>query len=975
MKTAKKVVPFIAAMLVCFGAASVPVSAETLEQDGLQVSLETNQDSYAANDPINVKLSVSNTNAYEVRDLTLESMQIANYVLAEGSASSRTVESLGAGESVSLEVSYIAAVTSTTTAATTSAAATTTTTAPASPKPAEKTTSPKTGDKEDMALLWSVFGLSALIGGYLFIKSDSKKSRKMMSLFLALAVLDGTVALYDLPDITASALTKLITVNQTVSIGGTDTVLTGRVSYTADIRTEVPEAVLEGDSSTLDSDGDGLTDNQEYTLTNTNPFMKSTGNDGVNDPQRDEDGDGVNNITEVRSGTNPLKYDTDNDGLNDQEERTRGTDPLKADTDGDGAPDGWEIRKGYDPLTFNDVFTTEESATEDGMTANVVLKDDGVSASNLNITRSDNFLLTNDIAGYVGPAFDIETEGEIGSARIEFEFDPALVDDENFEPAIYYFNRETQMLEELPTSVEGNVAYTEVEHFSTYILMNKKTVDEVWAENIRKPDEEVVSKGLSIAFVLDRSASMDWNDPENLRNSLTTQFINKLSEETDKGGIVSFIADATVVTSLTNDKDALKAAVDSIVNDDGWGWNSGTNGSAGIHAGLEELINDNSGNTRYILFMTDGEDNRTSYSYDDLIVTAQQNDVIIYTIGLGSVNSEVLEKLAAQTGGKYFYASNADELLEGYQQAEQETVDYHTDSNNDGISDYYTKMLCEGRLVTGTGMNIFKGVSYDAVQANDDYDGDGLKNGEEIKIEECGNRVYVYVTSNPETKDTDEDGILDNEDTAPRDKGLAGGIIGEMTIVSCHPDDEGFTGGHAWLSYKSYVNDTLDVSGLLTGFLYDYSAKGFYQSKVNDYTIKRNGHMAIGNAGTSGTSGALSTITGSCGGILYNREFYGEWDNNNFYTGVAAYTRTVTQDEYDAVMKYCTDNCYYNLYSHNCSTVASNAWKAAFGSSDGFEADGGVFDTPQTLKANILKKSGADTDYRSTMLNIIANWV
>ena len=33
-----------------------------------------------------------------------------------------------------------------------------------------------------------------------------------------------------------------------------------------------------------------------------------------------------------------------------------------------------------------------------------------------------------------------------------------------------------------------------------------------------------------------------------------------------------------------------------------------------------------------------------------------------------------------------------------------------------------------------------------------------------------------------------------------------------------------------------------------------------------------------------------------------------------------------------------------------------------------------MFDTPSTLKENILEKSGADTDYRITMLNIIQNW-
>jgi len=188
----------------------------------------------------------------------------------------------------------------------------------------------------------------------------------------------------------------------------------------------------------------------------------------------------------------------------------------------------------------------------------------------------------------------------------------------------------------------------------------------MWEQDIRKPAENSGSNGVSIAFVLDRSKSMDWNDEDNLRNKLTTQFVEKLSEDTDKGSIVSFIADAKVVAKLTNNKAALKNAVDSIVNDSGYNSNSGTNGSAGIYTGIQELKGDASGNSRYIFFMTDGEDNRYSYEYSDLINMANENEITIYTIGLGDVDSSVLEKVANETGGKYYYAPSADELSEGY---------------------------------------------------------------------------------------------------------------------------------------------------------------------------------------------------------------------------------------------------------------------------------------------------------------------
>jgi hypothetical protein len=64
----------------------------------------------------------------------------------------------------------------------------------------------------------------------------------------------------------------------------------------------------------------------------------------------DTDGDGLTNDQELKLGTNPKNADTDGDGLTDGEEAlTYHTDPLKADTDGDGYSDGTEVKTGYNP--------------------------------------------------------------------------------------------------------------------------------------------------------------------------------------------------------------------------------------------------------------------------------------------------------------------------------------------------------------------------------------------------------------------------------------------------------------------------------------------------------------------------------------------------------------------------------------------------------------------------------------------------
>ena len=88
----------------------------------------------------------------------------------------------------------------------------------------------------------------------------------------------------------------------------------------------------------VDTDGDGLSDDDEINIHGTDPNVVDT------------DGDGLDDGTEVGLGTEPFNADTDGDGLNDGDELGAGADPLNPDTDGDGKPDGTDPN----PLSFDD---------------------------------------------------------------------------------------------------------------------------------------------------------------------------------------------------------------------------------------------------------------------------------------------------------------------------------------------------------------------------------------------------------------------------------------------------------------------------------------------------------------------------------------------------------------------------------------------------------------------------------------------
>ncbi len=526
------------------------------------------------------------------------------------------------------------------------------------------------------------------------------------------------------------------------------------------------------DINNPDTDGDGLTDYQEVVETNTSPCQEDSDEDGIPDAQEDADGDGLPNGQEYEIGTGAIFVDSDFDDLLDYDEiNTYYTNPCLKDTDGDGAEDAWEVINGYNPTQFDSFFRLEYSTGNEvseviPIVAGVELElqeGDVESLSIEPVSSYTNPLLSPSVAGYLGCAYDFTVDGSFESATMTFMYDSSLGTlSEDFQPRIYYFNQTNNTLEELPEQVvTANSVSVTVEHFSTYILLNKIEFDKVWETEIKPTDVKgQIKKGLDVVFVIDSSGSMSSNDRNNLRLSAAKAFVDKLGEN-DRGAVVDFDSYASVYQDFTSDHDALYKAIGR-VNRSG-----GTNLSAGISKGISlftspDYVNDDV--YKYIIFLTDGNG-----SYNTTYTTqAINNEIVIYTIGLGrGVSSSVLKQIAEATGGKYYFASAATELGDIYDEISDETVDYSADSNNDGITDYYTQLIKEGSLVLSSSSSALSGFdfNYDAQGIlSDDYDGDGLKNGEEIKIVTEGNRTYIKMISNPLQVHSDGDGVTDYQE-------------------------------------------------------------------------------------------------------------------------------------------------------------------------------------------------------------------
>lgn len=529
------------------------------------------------------------------------------------------------------------------------------------------------------------------------------------------------------------------------------------------------------DPFNTDTDDDGLTDWDEINWLGYNPLIEDTDGNGILDRDEDPDEDGLTNIQEANYGTNMIVKDTDHDNLTDYEEViTYHTNPLLPDTDGDGVDDGTEIAIGSDPLTPETSFTTTLEADYTSLhpeAADISIKmiSSANAAGSLVIMPASyqySPFISRYIPGYI-TAWVLNADASFDIAEITFTLGTEAGEiNDDFQPAIYCLDEDTGILRKVEDQhIEGRKIIAEVSHFSIYVLLNSKEFDEVWSADIRPPsagNAETGNMNLDIVFVIDCSGSMINNDPERLAVELSKNFVDKLRDNDDRAAVVTFTETSRIVNTLTDDKNTLKSALDAVVYDY-WGM---TDGTTGIKSALD-IIESSSAEYKYILFLTDGADTRRRYSYETLIQSAKDNGVIIYTIGIGLAEEDTLMEIASGTGGAYYKATagtNSEEVLnleEVYRQIAEEAIDMTTDSNNDGITDYYTRLLDDGTL-TINGVPLFCGVLSMDFADNADWDGDGIKNGDEIsiKVDKYG-IPYIDMKSNPLLVDSDFDGYSD----------------------------------------------------------------------------------------------------------------------------------------------------------------------------------------------------------------------
>lgn len=154
-------------------------------------------------------------------------------------------------------------------------------------------------------------------------------------------------------------------------------------------------------------------------------------------------------------------------------------------------------------------------------------------------------------------------------------------------------------------------------------------------------------------------------------------FLDETKPSNDSISFVGFSTTVDKIYPLTNDVSGIKSFVEKVLPE----------GRTSFYDALFFTIENISkySSKSVIVALTDGQDNASKHTLKGMIDLANEREIAIYTIGLGNVNSTLLEQISKKTDGFYYYTNDPKKLKEIYLNIKEQIksiyqVDYY--SNN-----------------------------------------------------------------------------------------------------------------------------------------------------------------------------------------------------------------------------------------------------------------------------------------------------
>ncbi|HZM20716.1 MAG TPA: VWA domain-containing protein [Anaerolineales bacterium] len=168
-------------------------------------------------------------------------------------------------------------------------------------------------------------------------------------------------------------------------------------------------------------------------------------------------------------------------------------------------------------------------------------------------------------------------------------------------------------------------------------------------------------------LVMDISGSMDKNDKLAASKEAAKSYVNQM-QPGDQAGVIAYDTQVYTIQPLTTDIATLNSAIDGLQ----------TGSDTAMYNALveaEKALEGVSGR-KTIIVLTDGLDNKSQSTADDVIAGIGESGLTISAIGFGDVstvgqtglNETALKSLAEKTGGIYGFATDSDALKGLYQQ-------------------------------------------------------------------------------------------------------------------------------------------------------------------------------------------------------------------------------------------------------------------------------------------------------------------
>ena len=199
---------------------------------------------------------------------------------------------------------------------------------------------------------------------------------------------------------------------------------------------------------------------------------------------------------------------------------------------------------------------------------------------------------------------------------------------------------------------------------------------------------------ISLNLVLDASSSMDsYNKMQQAKNAANALVDYMELTKGDQIEVISFDDFVYLEQDFSSQKDIVQNAINGI----------GTNGSTALYdalyAGLFQTYYEEG--AKCVIGFTDGMENASSYTFDDVVAMAQGTGIPVFIIGIGEeYDADELQKLANQCSGKY-YSANVNDLetiLEDiYISIYREQQDYYVfkyrTTNQDNLAEFRDVVL------------------------------------------------------------------------------------------------------------------------------------------------------------------------------------------------------------------------------------------------------------------------------------------